>query len=845
MTKFGQNDTLDDNTEAIQDWNVYYERLEQYFKANFVETERKVSVLITAIGPAVYKTLRDLCHLELPSGMSYEALCEILRKQFSPWILVFKERKQFYEQQQRSGETITDWYSRVKKRAVHCEFGNDLETHIKDKFVTGMLDGKILDRVCEKSHTDALAAILETALQKEASLSKTPEDGVNNLYSQNSREHNSKNKPKQRNNTKGTSNQQHTDGASAKQKNTDSSETCNHCGGTRHDYAKCKYKSCKWNNCSKKGHLAKVCRSKNSKTHHISESNDSIGYIYLNNINCDDVVPPEKIDVLVSGKKVTMEIDSGAGVTVIPESVLKSAGINAKLQTCKRLVQNYDLSPVNIIGEFYADVTLGLAQKVRIVVSTGRHISVSFMGRSLMSKLGIHIGGIEDHIQVNNVSNKNELTCLLNKYPELFDGKLGTLKGTKIHLYLKKDAKPIFKKPHAIPFAYKELVEKELKRLEKEGIIEKNYKKRLGHSTRSYYEIKWTITIEEIFAALKGGEELTKLDLEWAYNQLELDDELSKLLAWSTHARVYKVKRLAFGPKTACSVFQEKIEEIVKDISGCKNYFDDLIVTGKNRREHLSNLEKVFQALSEKGLRLKKNKCEFLQPQVKYLGYIIDRHRLHKDPDSIKAIVKLGRPKNVSEVQSFTGMVNCYMKFIPNLSTMLSPIYQLLKKNTPFKWDEKCEKAFTDIKRELTRRAFHLAEKNLVYCDPTLRLKLYTDASNAGLGAVLMHVFPDSIEKPICFASRTLSKSERGYAEIHKEALAIYWSCKKFHQYLIGRHFDLYFDHKPLMAIFGKDNGGADGLSRLPVHSEESDEEEINFVRFIVENKLPVIFLGK
>ncbi|CAB0030631.1 unnamed protein product [Trichogramma brassicae] len=180
----------------------------------------------------------------------------------------------------------------------------------------------------------------------------------------------------------------------------------------------------------------------------------------------------------------------------------------------------------------------------------------------------------------------------------------------------------------------------------------------------------------------KEEKSFTKLDLEWAYNQLELDDESSKLLAWSTHAGVYKVKRLAFGPKTACSVFQEKIEEIVKHINGCQNYFDDLIVTGSNRREHLNNLEKVFQALSQKGLRLKKNKCEFLQPQVKYLGYIIDRHGLHKDPDSIKAIVKLGRPKNVSEVQSFTGMVNYYMKFIPNLSTMLSPIYQLLKKNT-------------------------------------------------------------------------------------------------------------------------------------------------------------------
>ncbi|CAB0030630.1 unnamed protein product [Trichogramma brassicae] len=135
-----------------------------------------------------------------------------------------------------------------------------------------------------------------------------------------------------------------------------------------------------------------------------------------------------------------------------------------------------------------------------------------------------------------------------------------------------------------------------------------------------------------------------------------------------------------------------------------------------------------------------------------------------------------------------------------------------------------------------------------------------------------MHVFPDGIEKPICFASRTLSKSERGYAVIHKEALAIYWSCKKFYQYLLGRHFELYCDHKPLMAIFGekrdipqmiagqlqrwacflsgfdytfnyvkgKDNGGADGLSRLPITSQESEEPEIDYVRFIIEDKLPV-----
>ena len=117
-------------------------------------------------------------------------------------------------------------------------------------------------------------------------------------------------------------------------------------------------------------------------------------------------------------------------------------------------------------------------------------------------------------------------------------------------------------------------------------------------------------------------------------------------------------------------------------------------------------------------------------------------------------MLKCKTPQNVTQLKSFLGLINYYHRFLPNLSSVLYPLHQLLKNDTPWEWDDGCERSFEEVKKQL-------ASKNiLVPYDPNLPIRLASDASAYGVGAVLSHIMPDGSEKPIAFASKSLAKSQ-------------------------------------------------------------------------------------
>lgn len=125
----------------------------------------------------------------------------------------------------------------------------------------------------------------------------------------------------------------------------------------------------------------------------------------------------------------------------------------------------------------------------------------------------------------------------------------------------------------------------------------------------------------------------------------------------------------------------------------------------------------------------------------------------------------------------------------------------LLQKNSQWNWSTKCQAAFEKAKSQLASSSV------LTHFDPQLPILLACDASAYGLGAVISHQMTDGSERPIAYASRTLSKTEINYSQIEKEALGIIFGVQKFRDYLYGRKFVLVTDHKPLVKILGPKTG--------------------------------------
>ena len=140
-------------------------------------------------------------------------------------------------------------------------------------------------------------------------------------------------------------------------------------------------------------------------------------------------------------------------------------------------------------------------------------------------------------------------------------------------------------------------------------------------------------------------------------------------------------------------------------------------------------------------------------------------------------------------------MLNFYGKFIPNLSSILEPLNSLLRKDVVWKWEVEQQETFDKAKTQLQ------SSDVLVHYDPEKELVVSCDASPYGVGAVLSHVMEDGSERPVAYASCTLSTAERNYGHLDKEALAVDFAVKKLHQFLYGRHFKICTDHKPLLGL--------------------------------------------
>jgi len=221
---------------------------------------------------------------------------------------------------------------------------------------------------------------------------------------------------------------------------------------------------------------------------------------------------------------------------------------------------------------------------------------------------------------------------------------------------------------------------------------------------------------------------------------------------------------------------------------------DDVLVFGSTKEEHDKRLAAVLRRIKEAGATLNKTKCEFNRTSVKYLGHLINKNGIRADPEKTTAITQMEPPQSVTDLRRFMGLVNQLGKFSPLIADISQPLRELLCSRRAWVWGPDQERSFFRIKEELAKPTV------LALYDQEADAKVSTDASSFGLGAVLLQSTGESW-KPVAYASRSLSDTEKRYAQIEKEALATTWACEKFCTYILGKPFQVETDHKPLVPL--------------------------------------------
>lgn len=262
---------------------------------------------------------------------------------------------------------------------------------------------------------------------------------------------------------------------------------------------------------------------------------------------------------------------------------------------------------------------------------------------------------------------------------------------------------------------------------------------------------------EYIFRQVKGARYFCHLDITDAYSHLILDEEFGHILILNTPTHgLVRPTRAVYGAANTPALWQRRLEAVLKDLPNVKNFFDDILIFAKNFDELLQILDQTLQRLDEHGLRLNKDKCVFAASSVEFLGHRIDAQGIHKSDKHIETIRDAPKPRTIEELQLFIGKATYYHAFIPDLSTRDRPLRDIVNSKI-FKWTTEAEKAFVDIKNIL------ISPQVLMPYDPDRPLILATNASKTGLGAVLSHRLQNGQERPIAYASRTMSLTEQRY----------------------------------------------------------------------------------
>jgi hypothetical protein len=302
--------------------------------------------------------------------------------------------------------------------------------------------------------------------------------------------------------------------------------------------------------------------------------------------------------------------------------------------------------------------------------------------------------------------------------------------------------------------------------------------------------------ISEMLEQTKGATIFTKIDLRGAYNLLRIQKGDEWKTAFRTRYGHFEYAVMPFGLSNAPAAFQNLMNDVLRDFldQGVINLLDDILIYSKLGEDHDAKVRAVLDRLRANKLYAKLEKCEFSVDRVEFLGHILSKEGVSMCKSKVDAILKWPVPRTVKDVQAFLGLANYYRRFVKGFSRIAQRLTFLLRKDTPWQWGDKEDKAFQTLKIAFTTAPV------LKQPDLDRPFLMECDASDYALGAVLSQEGDDGKQHPVAFYSRKLLPAEQNY-EIHdKELLAIKAALQEWRHVLLGtaEPITIYSDHKSL-----------------------------------------------
>ncbi|XP_037611722.1 uncharacterized protein K02A2.6-like [Sebastes umbrosus] len=558
---------------------------------------------------------------------------------------------------------------------------------------------------------------------------------------------------------------------------------------------------------------------------------------------------------------VNLVVDTGSAVSIIPECLYREHFSGVLLDEPPKRLVTYTKSDVPVLGCLSATV-----QHANIKVSATLYVvktGTALLGMDLFRALRL---SIDNNAVLSTAAPVAEIEEI-NTGPVAGE-KLGLAKGFIHRVKVREGVQPVQQKLRRLPLSVKQAVSAELERLLEMDVIERidasPWVSPIVVTLRKNGAVRMCVDLREpnkavvmdshplphmddLFSEMRGATVFSTIDLANAYHQVLLAEESRDMTAFITHDGLFRFRRVPYGLCSAPSAFSKMMSLVLKDLKGVQNYLDDVIVYGIEQEEHDRNLQAVLAALKDAGLQLNKEKCHFNQTSLRFLGHTITPQGLLPDKDHLRAITETPAPSDATTLRSFLGLTAWYAKFVQNYASLVEPMRECLRDDT-FQWTAAAQSSFDTVKTRIVNSSA------LSVFDSSLPTIVSTDASDYGLGAILTQMHPDTTERTVAFASRSLTPAERKYSIVEKEALACVWAAEKWRTFLWGTRFTLRTDHQALTTLLatkglgragmriarwsarllcftydivyraGAQNYAADCLSRLPLPSEENAE---------------------